>query len=195
MQTSYCIFTLVLCFMNSLSFAVTKPPAIAMPALPLLPEALENIHARFDVRWQGFLKWAEAKRDPATLEALATRHGDWLIRNAALVVTQSRSFEKGRALATRMLDDKALIVRMAAVEVLKESLNDQSVRDTLWDALYAKVNYHKGQSLPIRPMILEMLGQTANSKERERFKILAEESDKNIKILASSAMQKIGTIE
>ncbi len=180
-----------------LTFAAPKVsvPLSKNMSLPVLPANLENIHARFDERWQGFLKWAEAKRDPETMEILAIKHKDWLIRNAALVVTQTRSFEKGKLLAVKMLADKALIVRMAAVEVLKESVNDREVRDNLWDALYATTNYHKGQSLPIRPMILGLLSEVPNSTETERFRSLAEERDPKIKIMANLAVQKISGVQ
>ncbi len=156
-----------------------------------LPENIENKALPMGERWKSFMSWAKSQREVMVFAKLAEDHNDWLVRNGALVVTQSRSFSKGRDLALILLNDKALIVRMAAVEVLKESIEDQEIRSQLWSALSAKRNFHKGYSLPIRSLIVEVLGSHLPSVEQKKFAALAKEKDQEIRRVAAATLDRV----
>lgn len=143
------------------------------------------------VRWKALTLGSEV----GGLESLpelqkSLEHSAWFIRNAALVSIQNLSSQEGQKAAIKLLSDKALVVRSAAVTALDSNLTAQQ-RAELWGELDADINFRKKESLWVRGQILEKLAQKPMSKEAPLFVKYLQDSDKRLHPSAVAALEKI----
>jgi hypothetical protein len=120
----------------------------------------------------------------------ALKAPEWYMRNAALLAYQSVLPQKANEVAEQLLQDKALVVRSAAVGVLGKS-TDSSARESLWSELSNPKNFRKKQSLFIRGQILAVLAQEPLEKEVPLFLKHLNESDSRLHASAIVALEKV----
>jgi HEAT repeat protein len=114
----------------------------------------------------------------------------WYMRNAALLAINSLDSIKGQQAAHILVSDKALVVRSAAVEVLK-SRPETIDRARIWKELSADYNFNKGSSLWVRSQLAELLSLNPQKNEAQSFANMLEESDVRIQVAAMSSLEKV----
>lgn len=113
---------------------------------------------------------------------------EWFVRNAALVALESIDRNEAKIWAKKFLDDKALVVRSAAVETLAR-LEDRTAASILWKKLSAKENFRGNQSLWIRKQITTALASLDKSESHGRFIDLLEDNDEGVQEAAVKALE------
>jgi HEAT repeat protein len=143
------------------------------------------------LRWRALMSAAEAGREKATPDLLkASTHKQWFLRNAALVAMSEVNEVEAKKLATKLLKDKALVVRSAAVDILQKNAS-APVRDLLWEEIGQKHNFRNKESLWIRAQIVEALSQKPADYEIESFSKLLKDSDMRVQYAAIEGMEKL----
>ncbi|MGZ3797012.1 MAG: HEAT repeat domain-containing protein, partial [Pseudobdellovibrionaceae bacterium] len=105
-------------------------------------------------RWRALMLAAENRREKATPDLLkAANHKQWFMRNAALVALAEVNEAEAQKLAKKLVKDKALVVRSAAVDILQKNARPE-VRDLLWEEVSQKYNFRNKESLWIRAQIV-----------------------------------------
>lgn len=145
----------------------------------------------YRVRWKSLILAAQIEGAKAGLFLdRAVKAPEWYIRNAGLLAYQDVLPKKAKVIAEKLLNDKALVVRSAAVQVLAQSM-DESVRETLWDQIGNAKNFRKKQSLFIRGQILSVLAQDPREKEIPLYMKHLNESDTRLHSPAIAALERV----
>jgi len=143
------------------------------------------------MRWRALMLAAELHRDKATPDLLkASLHKQWFMRNAALVALAEVNEAEAQKLAKKLLKDKALVVRSAAVDVLQKSPLPE-IRDLFWEELAQKYNFRNKESLWIRSQIVEALAQKPADFEIKSFTKLLDDKDLRVQSAAVVGMEKL----
>ncbi|MDG0815932.1 HEAT repeat domain-containing protein [Bdellovibrio svalbardensis] len=143
------------------------------------------------LRWRALMAAAEAGGDKATADLMkAGDHSQWYMRNAALVALSEVNPSQGVKLAQKLIKDKALVVRSAAVEVLDKSATAE-VRDLLWEELNQTYNFKGAQSLWIRHQIVEVLAKKPKDHELKIFASLLSDKDTRVQLPAVGGLEKL----
>lgn len=145
------------------------------------------------VRWNSLMKMTKMKKNESIMDLKkALNSNTWYMRNAGLVALESINPELAYEVAKKQLNDPALVVRSAAVDVLtKNKKKVAEVRELLWKEIHSKKNKIKSKSLWIRPQIGQFLAQDPLPSEREKFLSLADERDEEVRFIAEKALQKL----
>lgn len=142
-----------------------------------------------NLRWKTILALPEVDMQKAIPELVKiSKSSVWHARNASLVALHSVRSEQTQAVAENLLSDPALVVRSAAVDVLK-SYPQASVRLRLWEALNDPKNFRKAQSLWIRRQIMEVLAVYPKVHEQEQFVNLKTDRDLGVRQYAELALK------
>jgi len=115
---------------------------------------------------------------------------DWYMRNAGLIAMTNVDRELASSWARKLLSDKALMVRAAAVATLAE-LRDSAAAPLLWEKLYARENFKGHQSLFIRRRIVEALGRIESSGGEGRFVEVLADADESLHGPAIKALERM----
>ncbi|MBC7372226.1 MAG: HEAT repeat domain-containing protein [Bdellovibrionaceae bacterium] len=143
------------------------------------------------LRWRALMMAAETRGDKATPDLLkASVHKQWFMRNASLVALSETNQGEAHILAKKLLNDKALVVRTAAVEVLQKNQRPE-VRELLWQELDRKHNYRNAESLWIRGQIVDALSQKPADFEMKNFTKLIGDKDARVQTAAVQGMEKL----
>lgn len=143
------------------------------------------------LRWRALMLAAESRREKATADLLkAAIHKQWFMRNAALVALAEVNQTEAQKLAKKLIKDKALVVRSAAVEVLQKSTLPE-VRDLLWEEMGQKYNFRHQESLWIRSQIVEALAQKPVDHELRIFTKFLGDKDARVQSAAVGGMEKL----
>lgn len=143
------------------------------------------------LRWRALMLAAESRGEKATADLLkASTHKQWFMRNASLVALAEFNSGEAAKLAKKLLKDKALVVRSAAVEVLQKNPTAE-VRDLLWEELAQKYNFRNKESLWIRSQIVEALSQKPVDYEIKMFAKLINDPDIRVQSAAVTGMEKL----
>ncbi|WP_413290692.1 HEAT repeat domain-containing protein [Bdellovibrio sp. HCB337] len=143
------------------------------------------------LRWRALMLAAEGRREKATPDLLkAGAHKQWFMRNAALVALAEVNQGEAQKLAKKLLKDKALVVRSAAVDVLQKNPRPE-VRDLLWEEMNQKYNYRNKESLWIRAQIVDAMAQTPADHELKIFNRLLNDKDTRVQAAAVGGMEKL----
>jgi hypothetical protein len=120
----------------------------------------------------------------------ALRAPEWFMRNAGLIAITN--VDRGWALnwSRKLLSDKALVVRAAAVDALAE-LQDRASIALLWKKLDAKENFKGKQSLFIRRRIVETLAQLEGAGHEAKFIAVLSDRDESLHGPAIRALERI----
>lgn len=150
-----------------------------------------NDSETMSVRWRALMAAAEARGNQATADLVkAGHHTQWYMRNAALVALSEVNPAEGHKLAQKLIKDKALVVRSAAVEVLEKN-QTPDVRDLLWDELNQSYNFKNNQSLWIRHQIVEALAKKPQDHELKIFVGLLSDKDSRVQLPAVAGLEKL----
>jgi hypothetical protein len=143
------------------------------------------------VRWKAVTAAARlgGKNSQPEIER-ALKSQTWFMRNAGLVAL--RGIDQNQALkwANKLLDDKALLVRAAAVEVIGD-VGTQKDAPALWSKLNSKESFKKGQSLFIRRGIVEALARIEGPGREAAFVQVLNDSDITLHPGAIQALQRL----
>lgn len=143
------------------------------------------------VRWKALMLASDLGKK-SSLEDLvkASKSGDWFMRNASLVALKEQDSELSYQVAKKLIQDKALVVRSAAVDIISSSASPES-RGILWEELNKKYNFKSNSSLWIRGQIIESLALKPESYEKNQFVKLLSEKDTRVQQQAVVALEKI----
>jgi len=108
---------------------------------------------------------------------------DWFMRNSGLISLDEISKSEGKLAAKKLLKDKALVVRSAAVQVLSQDLSKET-RDLFWEEMDSKQNFRMKQSLWVRPQMLKAL--SVNPQKHEMALFVKHLEDKDVLVQESS---------
>lgn len=143
------------------------------------------------LRWKALMAAAEARGTKATSDLLkAGGASQWFMRNAALIALSEVNPEQGQRLAQKLIKDKALVVRSAAVGVLEKSASAE-VRDLLWDELNQKYNFKNSESLWIRHQIVDVLAKKPVDREMRIFAQLLSDKDVRVQLPAVRGLERL----
>lgn len=144
-----------------------------------------------DLRWKALtLSSLVGGKDSIPMLIKATQSEEWYMRNAGLLALARVSPSQANKYAKLLLDDRAMVVRSAAVKVLGQKMNAEN-RDLLWEQLESKNNFRNKQSLWIRSQIIELLAINPDKKEKPLFTKLVKDKDLRFKLHVTSALEKI----
>lgn len=147
------------------------------------------------LRWRALTAVAEVRGVEATDDLLkASSHSLWYMRNAALVALNEVNPSQGQILAKKLLKDKALVVRSAAVQALEKNLSPEN-RDLLWDELNKEYNFKNSESLWIRQQIVGTLSKKPLDKETRIFVKLLSDKDPYVQLPAVRGLEKLTGIK
>lgn len=172
---------------NRVQAALSVGESVAPELLKIVATESETLESR----WKSVTLYAALKKE-ASLPMLNqwSRSNQWFLRNASLVAARTVSFDSAHDMALQLLQDKALVVRSAAVDVLSEKLNAED-RKTLWKEFSANYNFHRQQSLWIRGQILKTLAMAPEKNEKTNFTLALEDKDSRVYAQAVQALEKI----
>ena len=143
------------------------------------------------IRWKALtsLPHLYPKRSlPLVLKALNS--SVWFLRNAGLIAMESLNTNESLKWAGHFLNDPSLIVRTAAVDLIKKH-KARRYKFQLLQKLNAPDSFYKNQSLWIRRHITEALADFCEPGEEEFFISLLKDSDKSLHPFAVSALEKL----
>ena len=86
--------------------------------------------------------------------------------------------------------DPALLVRMKALEILKDETGDK-YKELFWKKVYSPDSLNGKKSLWIRNDIARILMQDPRKKDLKRWVRLLHEHDRRLQTIASKALSKI----
>ncbi len=143
------------------------------------------------IRWKA-LTLGSLAQGSASKESLykALKSDAWFMRNAALLAMQRIFPLESAKSAQQLLDDKALVVRSAAVKTLANRL-DADGREILWGELDKPYNFKNKESLWIRAQILEALAKTPDKRELPIFARSLRDKDTRLHYFSVVALEKI----
>ena len=162
------------------------------------PSAYENLKKlmytkseAYELRYKATTALAKVAGAKAKSDMVAAlQSGEWFMRNAGLLGLQSVDRSEALVWARKLLSDKALVVRSAAVDVLMKA-HDTTSTNLLWTKLYSKENYRNGQSLYIRQHIVEALADLDGKEHTAKFVALLQDKDDSLHEPAMEALEKI----
>jgi hypothetical protein len=142
-------------------------------------------------RWQALIKAAEAASGDQVDEIKKfSSSTEWYMRNASLVALARINPTAALVEAKKLIQDKALVVRSAAVDVVAKDLTQDS-KDLLLAEFNQPYNFHKKSSLWIRKQIVESISANAGSSDLGFFAKNLFDSDREVAELSARALDKI----
>ena len=119
----------------------------------------------------------------------ALQSDEWFMRNAAIIALTHGSRQKVLEWSEKLLDDKALVVRTAAVQAI-DRVSGKELSEKLWSRLNAKENYRNQQSLWIRKHIVRALSKFARPGDAPRFISALRDADKGLHHFAIKGLER-----
>lgn len=178
--------------------ALDLPMSERVAQLKQDPHSYENLRSlmfnkanTMDTRWKavtaaGRVGGAKAKEDIVH----ALQAPEWFMRNAGLLAMSNIDRASTLAWARKLLSDKALVVRAAAVDVIEQA-HDSSSTAVLWQKLYSKENFRNKQSLFIRRRIVEALADLEGRGHESKFVALLQDHDTSLHEPAMEALERL----
>ena len=154
-----------------------------------------NKNLDMNSRWRALIKAGDSYHDELTTSQIQqikifTSNKDWYMRNASLIALSKVDSNQAVVEAKKLLNDKSLVVRSAAVDILSEKLTLEN-KKILVEEFNKPYNFHKNRSLWIRKQILERLIAFADVKDRHFFVKGLFDSDLEIAKLSGKVLEKI----
>ncbi|MFN3697929.1 MAG: HEAT repeat domain-containing protein [Pseudobdellovibrio sp.] len=145
-------------------------------------------------RWDAVIKATELANAEQMKDLLnLSRSRDWFVRNALLVGLDKTGNDLVYEKAAALMNDKALVVRSAAVDVLSR-LNSRKNRELLAREMTKNYNFVGQKSLWIRSQIMKGLVKNPQSFEKEFFSKMLFDQDTEIANMSTQALEKITNI-
>lgn len=160
---------------------------------PVLVDISRNEKKSMPIRWKALTLATrlDSKRAMVELEK-NLQAPEWFMRNAALVSMRAIQPDKAKAAALKLLKDKALVVRSAAVDALSGNMT-LATRDALWEEMDSEYNYKQKQGLWIRKQILEQLAAHPEKKEIPLLVKVLKEKDESLHPVVFAALEKVSS--
>ena len=202
------IFSLSICLYSQYTFAaISEKSVLEILSLPNM-NAKEILITKSDsskvlrkiafmdeqpmkLRWKSLITFVEMNPgNSVDILNQAAGHEQWFMRNAALVAATNYDPTVAMDLAKKLIKDKALVVRSAAVDAyIKIEPND--IRELFWKEIKEGYNFKNNQSLWVREEMISYLAQTPMLGEKAQFESLIVDSSDEIQKIAKSALNKI----
>lgn len=142
-------------------------------------------------RWTALLNASNIARGTEVNEIKKfAENKEWYLRNASLVALKRINPSLAEQEAMKLLSDKALVVRSAAVEIVSEKMTDQN-KMALVEQLDKAYNFNRNSSLWIRKQILEKIANVATSKDQAIFVKNLFDQDRKISELSANTLEKL----
>lgn len=150
-----------------------------------------NDKLNMNSRWTSLIQSANfAEVDQISEIKKFTTHKEWYMRNASLVALQKADPNEAEVQARKLIKDKALVVRSAAVEILGKNLTTEN-KNVLQEEIHQSYNFNKKSSLWIRKQILDKLAKVATKQDQNIFVKTLFDNDKKISELSAKTLEKI----
>lgn len=161
------------------------------PAFEELKKIAFDQNAALQDRWRAITAMGQVDSQGAlkTLEAAIVSR-EWFVRNAALIAMTHGPREKSLEWANRLLSDKALVVRTAAVQTI-DKLGGKELSSELWNKLNAKENFRGTHSLWIRRHIVRALSRFPSPLDEKKFLSVLHDPDQSLHQWAIAGLEKI----
>lgn len=148
--------------------------------------------ATMAVRWSSLLRASElAEGDQVYKISEFAKSKDWYMRNASLValgkLNNGMAFEQ----AKNLINDKSLVVRSAAADILSEVKNNDNVKKIFSEELDKSYNFNKQASLWIRPQMMKYLTQAPTAADKAFYVKYLHDKDIKVASLSTEALEKI----
>lgn len=185
---------------QQLVYALRAPHELAVSSVKQMGGVvLENLQKMafndkwpMKTRWKAFMVYTHVKgKDSHNVIKKAMISKTWYMRSAGLTALKSIDPQGAKKWAYKLLSqDPALMVRMKAVEILKENPNEK-VTELFWKKINSPDSIHRRQSLWIRGDMARILMHQPRSKDLKRWLELLHQSDAELQKIASVALNKI----
>ena len=143
------------------------------------------------LRWHALISLAHAYPDAATaVVESALQSSTWFLRNAGLIAMEFINSERALYWAGELLNDPALVVRTAAVKMIRERKASQ-YKYLLVHKLNSEDSFYKNRSLWIRHHIVYALADFSESGEEQFFISLLDDEDERLYPPAIIALEKL----
>ncbi len=142
-------------------------------------------------RWNSLVKAADlANVEQINIIKDFSKSSEWYMRNASLVALAKVNLPEAQKQAKLLMNDPALVVRSAAVDVLAMELSEEN-KNLLFNELSKPYNFNKKNSLWIRKQIIEKFFNVAGSADKSYFIKSLFDTDKEVALLSAKALEKI----
>ncbi len=166
--------------LQPLPHRITQLQSAGSPAFNELKQMIFDNKEKLLYRWRALTALGRINPQEALpIIETALRSSDWFLKNAALLSLTYSSREKIIFWSRQLLDDKSLMVRTAAVQMI-EKVKGEELSDLLWNKLNAKENFKNGQSLWIRRHIVRTLSHFAHPDDQEKFINVLKDNDRSL---------------
>ena len=146
---------------------------------------------KMPIRWNALTSLARLYPERSRQMVLKSlNHPLWFMRNAGLIAMESIHTKESLKWAGRFLNDPSLIVRTAAVQLIKKHKARQ-YKFQLLEKLNAPDSFYKNQSLWIRRHIASALADFCDPGDKQLFTSLLKDPDKTLHPFALSALKKL----
>ncbi len=154
-----------------------------------------NPNSDLQVRWRALVVATRLMKNDMKPEIItASKSNEWFMRSASLMAAKEISSEEATMLARKLITDKALVVRSAAVDFLGSS-GEESDRKILWKIIHDPLNSRKGQSLWIRSQALQILARNPYKQELKLFIDLLNDTDLELQAIAIQGLEKVSAFQ
>ena len=140
-----------------------------------------------EARWAAMMQLPPGAPSEVILEKAAAAP-DWFLKSGAVVALRQINPAKALTWAHKLLNDRAMMVRISAINVIGE-LKSKDSASLLWQSLQNPVNFHNGESLPSRKVLSRVLFQL--SEKKEEWEKLSQDKDLEVQKLAQAKLQQI----
>lgn len=157
----------------------------------LLEEIVLDSKEHYEVRWDAMTALAHFYPEKAAIFIdNSIHHKEWFIRNNALLALEKISPERAHKAAKILLEDRAMVVRAAAVRVIK-NLSFKDLKTNLWEEFFHPRNKRKDQSLWIRDDLIETLVYFTEPGDEDIWIRVLKKEDTRFYMKAIQALEKI----
>lgn len=187
MKNTFGILFLVMSCLNARAAVESKELQGFQDYIKIAKDEKSSMNAR----WHALMKSAATAEGQDIDQIIQfTESKEWYLRNAALVALNVADPQRAEVEAQRLLTDKALVVRSAAVEIIGHRMNDAN-KKILIEEVDKGYNYNKASSLWIRKQILEKVAKVATEKDQQIFVKNLFDQDKKISELCANTLEKL----
>lgn len=162
------------------------------------PTGYKNLRAlmfdrksKIDSRWRATMAVGRLGGELSLPELeRASKAEVWELRSASLIAVSRFDRVTASKWSRRLLKDKALLVRLTAVQTL-DTIQDRSAIPELWTQLESRQNFKGQQSLFIRRRIVETLAKLEGTGSESKFIALLEDRDSKLHQPAITALERL----
>lgn len=145
-------------------------------------------------RWKALQKASEVATGEEFSKIVAFGNSrDWFMRNASLVALDKAGNDMVYDQAKKLIQDKALVVRSASVDILAR-LKNNSMKKIFSQELEKKYNFNGQSSLWIRKQMMSYLVRNPEKSEKDFFLKYLYDKDIEVAALSTQALEKITDI-